>query len=580
LTALGIGSTLGLGIYVLIGEEAFKTGPSIIIAFLLAGIASLFAGLCYAEFGARVPRAGSAYVYSYVTVGEFIAFIIGWNLVLEYAIGTSSVAKGYSVYLDSLLNNATRHFCEENFPISLGDNFSNYFDIVSFAITMFLTVMLCFGVRESTAFNSIFTIFNVSIVIFVTIIGSQYADISNWTVNATIAHEHNGGEGGFLPHGFAGLLAASASCFYFFIGFDVVATSGEEAKNPSRNLPLAIIMSLTVVFLAYCSVSTVQTLMQPYYEPLILPEVFANKGIYYAKWIIVVGGLAGLSSSLIGAIYPLPRVLYSMAVDGLVFRFLSKVHEKTRVPVIGTLISGFLAGLISAVFNLRELADMMSIGTLLAYTLVALSVIILRYRKESNDSGNVGTYTTNTLSEEDLLDEERIGFYSLYSFRNLLNQENAATPTTKSSYISSRLILILTLNIILFDASINFQLDKLQNKEPIAILLTSFILLFAIFFFVCLSRQPMNTKKLSFEVPFVPLIPMLSVTCNILLMFNLSGMTWVRFAVWMTLGFLIYFFYGIKNSSENSERVSFLSNNRKASHTMEQGIVNNSMTSY
>lgn len=250
----------------------------------------------------KIIFSGSAYVYSYVTVGEFIAFIIGWNLVLEYAIGTSSVAKGYSIYLDSLCNNATRHFSESILPLNLGENFGEYFDFVSFGITMLLTVMLCFGVRESTAFNSIFTIFNLSIVIFVTVVGSFNADLSNWAINSTIAEQHQGGAGGFFPHGIAGFLAASASCFYFFIGFDVVATSGEEAKNPSRNIPLAIIMCLTIVFLAYCGVSTVQTLMQPYYEPLILPEVFLKKGIVYGKWIIVIGGLAGLSSSLIGAI--------------------------------------------------------------------------------------------------------------------------------------------------------------------------------------------------------------------------------------------------------------------------------------
>lgn len=347
------------------------------------------------------------------------------------------------MYLDSLCNNATRDFSEYILPLDFGSNFSTYFDFVSFGMTMLLTIMLCFGVKESTTFNSIFTMFNVSIVIFVTVVGSLNADISNWTINSTIAHQHGGGEGGFLPHGIAGLLAASASCFFFFVGFDIVATSGEEAKNPSRNIPLAILMCLTVVFIAYSGVSTVQTLMQPYYDPMILPDVFEQKGIYYAKWIVVCGGLAGLSSSLIGAIYPLPRVLYSMSIDGLIFRFLSHVNKRTKVPIIGTLISGCLAGLISAVFNLKELADMMSIGTLLAYTLVAISVTILRYRKDSSEQTNSVSYN-GTISEEELLDEEKLSFYTFYSLNNLMNKENATEPTTKTSYMSTRLIFVLS----------------------------------------------------------------------------------------------------------------------------------------
>lgn len=295
--------------------------------------------------------------------------------------------------------------------------------------------------------------------------------------------------------------------------------------------------------------------MQPYYNKMILPDVFLSKGIIYAKWIVVFGGLAGLSASLIGAIYPLPvcfyfsisnksklsisiyqfifqtkqRVLYSMSMDGLIFKFLSKVNKKTKVPIIGTLISGFLAGLISAVFNLKELADMMSIGTLLAYTLVALSVTILRYRKDSSETAtNNYPSTTNCLSEEDLLDEEKLDFYSLYSFNNLLNADSAKEPTTKTSYISSRLILILTIIIVLLDGAVNFQLDKLLEGDPAAYVITGIIFVIFLFFFCCLYKQPMVKRGDTFEVPFVPIIPLISVWVNVLLMFNLSGITWLR----------------------------------------------------
>lgn len=209
--------------------------------------------------------------------------------------------------MDSLCNNATQNFSRSIIEFDLGPYFSNYFDFVSFGITMLLTIMLCFGVKESTSFNSVFTCFNVSIVIFVIVVGVLNADFANWNISEDEAQKNNGGTGGFLPHGIPGLLAASASCFYFFVGFDAIATSGEEAKNPSKTIPLSIILCLTTVFIAYSGVSVVQTLMQPYYEPLILPAVFLKKGIIYAKWVVTVGGLAGLSASLIGAIYPLPR---------------------------------------------------------------------------------------------------------------------------------------------------------------------------------------------------------------------------------------------------------------------------------
>lgn len=203
---------------------------------------------------------------------------------------------------------------------------------------------------------------------------------------------------------------------------------------------------------------------------------------------------------------------------------------------MGTLCSGLLAGLISAVFNLKELADMMSIGTLLAYTLVAISVTLLRYRKEADEGSIAKNCSNNHLSDQDLLDEEKLGFYSLYSIHNLFNSDGALVPTIKTSYISNRLVLILTANIILLNYAINFQLNQLLVGDPVAYATTLLILSVFLFFLYCLGRQPMNRDSRNFEVPFVPIIPMISVIVNILLMFNLSGLTWIRFAVWMTIG--------------------------------------------
>lgn len=436
LTTLGIGSTLGLGIYVLSGQVAStKAGPAIVISFFVAAVASLFAGLCYAEFGARVPKAGSAYIYSYITVGEFMAFVIGWNLVLEYLIGkdsfsilpfividlilvcsfvgsvsrvllfckisnllcflflgTASVARGYSAYIDSLVVEtgwSFKDFFRSWMPINVA-HLSPYPDFLAFAITIFLSVMLTIGVKESTRFNSVFTCLNILIVLFVIICGCFRVNFHNWDLsydevphkgNSSVPHAKEGGEGGFFPFGVSGMMAGAATCFYGFIGFDVIATTGEEAKNPQKSIPRAISISLLLIFLAYFGVSGVQTLMWPYYDQNVdapLPLVFMNVGFPIAKWIISIGALAGLSTSLLGAMFPLPRILYAMASDGLVFRALGDVHPRFKTPVLATLLSGLFAAFLAAIFDVEQLADMMSIGTLLAYSLVAASVVILR----------------------------------------------------------------------------------------------------------------------------------------------------------------------------------------------------------
>ena len=274
MTTLGIGSTLGLGVYVLSGEVAAATaGPSIILSFFVAAVASVFAGLCYAEFGARVPKAGSAYIYSYITVGEFMAFVIGWNLILEYLIGTASVARGYSAYIDQLVRETGWSFQDSlrhAMPINVS-HLSLYPDFLAFGITILLAVMLCIGVKESTRFNSIFTMLNITVVVYVVIVGCFAINTHYWNLsesevphevkNSTNPKPKNGGKGGFFPFGFSGMMSGAAMCFYGFVGFDAIATTGEEAKNPQKSIPIAITLSLLFVFLAYFGVSGIQVRM-------------------------------------------------------------------------------------------------------------------------------------------------------------------------------------------------------------------------------------------------------------------------------------------------------------------------------
>lgn len=574
LTFLGIGSTLGLGMYVLAGQIASETaGPSVILSYFIAAVASVFAGLCYAEFGSRVPRAGSSYIYSYVTVGEFIAFIIGWNLVLEYAIGTASVARGYSGYIDSLLNKTIENFFRDKMPINV-PHMSSYPDFLSFGITMLLTVMLSFGVKESSKFNNVFTIINLLIVVYVVICGCFKINIHNWEL--TKSEIPSGfGDGGFFPYGISGMISGASMAFYSFVGFDCIATLGEEVKNPQRSIPIGIVGSLLVCFLAYFGVASIQTLMWPYWDQsgsAPLPTVFEKVGWSTAKWIISIGALAGLSTSLLGGMFPLPRVLYAMANDGLIFKFMAKVHQKFKTPVVATYISGLLAATMAMLFDVHELASMMSIGTLLAYSLVAVSVLILRYRpfkvvlknETSEDELSDPNMTTEVHSCSLVFENLKLKNY----LKQIFNLSKLPDPTIVSSTLSIYLILIIVLLMIGIDAILNFAMKSLQEKNIgflIGICLLSILLIISI---VALCHQPINREKTNFKVPGMPFTPLLSIFINIYLIMNLSVETWVRFAVWMALGFSIYFGYGLIYSSERMKKYSTLP-------TEEQQNINN-----
>ncbi|XP_059178303.1 cationic amino acid transporter 2-like isoform X2 [Physella acuta] len=535
LIGLGIGSTLGAGLYVVAGQVALETaGPAVTISFLVAAVASALAGMCYAEFAARIPRAGSAYVYSYVTVGEFMAFIIGWNLVLEYVIGTASVARGWSGYFDSLIDKKISKFFNSTMPMHI-DELSEYPDFFALGITLLVTVLLTFGVKESAMINNIFTCVNLLVVVYVTICGFFKFDWKNWNLSESEVPK-TAGTGGFMPFGFSGMMAGAATCFYAFVGFDCVATTGEESKNPQRAIPIGIIVSLLIIFLSYFSVSAILTLMCPYFlldKDAALPAVFDRVGWGVARYIITVGAVCGLSTSLLGGMFPLPRVLYAMAGDGVIFKFMGKVSSRFKTPVIGTAISGVFAGLMAMLFNLKELVDMMSIGTLLAYTLVGISVLILRYEADVNLQGSM---SVTKMDEAERLSIVRTEF----SVKQLL-VPRTSSPTKLTSLIVKSTVALFCLFITAFSAFVIYAADYLEQKEPWAIAMTTLLTLLPVCCLVVIQRQPQSTASLAFKVPFVPYIPAISALVNIYLMLKLSAMTWVRFGVWMLIGFTIYF---------------------------------------
>ncbi|XP_028815769.1 cationic amino acid transporter 3-like isoform X2 [Denticeps clupeoides] len=583
LIALGVGATLGAGVYVLAGEVAReKAGPAIILCFLIAALSSVLAGLCYAEFGARVPKTGSAYLYSYVTVGEIWAFITGWNLILSYMIGTASVARAWSSTFDNLVEQKISLFYKSFMSMNV-PALAKYPDLFALILVLLLTGLLAFGVSESALVNKIFTGINLVVLSFVIISGFVKGDVANW--NLTVENfindmnssspeliEETFGEGGFAPFGFKGILAGAATCFYAFVGFDCIATTSEEAKNPMRSIPIGIVASLLICFFAYFGVSAALTLMRPYYlldtsSPL--PDAFQRVGWSPARYIVAVGSLCALSTSLLGSMFPMPRVIYAMAEDGLLFRCLSHMHKKTKTPVLATIVSGFVAAFMAFLFELAALVDLMSIGTLLAYTLVAVCVLILRYQPGTLGSDGPEEKLMELqklhcgLEKEGVVDADSSDEYSQeletkplkerFSLKLLLCP-SCETPTKTSGLIVYTTTATICCLFTLLCVVLAMGGDELLDGRPLPVAAVALLVILSFICVVIIWRQPQSSEVLAFKVPMLPVLPLAAVFVNVYLMMQLDGATWLRFAVWMLIGFLIYFFYGITNSSEGTEK--------------------------
>ncbi|KYN07288.1 Low affinity cationic amino acid transporter 2 [Cyphomyrmex costatus] len=544
LTALGIGSTLGVGAYILAGSVA-KThaGPAVVVSFAIAAIASMFAGLCYAEFGARVPRAGSAYIYSYVTIGEFVAFLMGWTLILEYVIGSASVVRALSTYVDVLFNDSMRNSFESVMPINV-DSLSSYPDFFALGVTLIFSAALAFGAKESSMVNNIFTLVNLSVVLFVIIAGSLKADINNWKTEPSCTDtDCQFGNGGFMPYGISGVITGAAACFYGFIGFDCVATTGEEAKNPQRSIPIAIVASLTIVFLAYFGVSVVLTTVLPYYKQdseAPFPHMFNVIGWEWAKWFVTIGAISGLCASLLGSMFPLPRVIYAMASDGLVFKWMGNINSRFQTPIMGTLSAGLLTGILATIFELDPLVKMMSICTLLTYSIVASCVLILRY-EESEAYKKKGDHNPRTFA---FIAKQLIS-------ANKLNHSTKLTAQIVTVLVCCYVLLCICTAALLSIHMTEIIAGKVTFIVPLVILVMALVITLSFIYF-----QPVSDKKLAFSVPFVPFLPGFSILINIYLMMTLDKDTWIRFSVWMAIGLGVYFLYGMWHSHIRQKKLS------------------------
>ena len=495
LTALGVGAVIGAGIFVLAGLGAHYAGPGLMLSFVLSGLGCAFAGLCYAEFAAMIPLAGSAYTYAYATLGELIAWIIGWDLTLEYAMGASTVSSGWSNHFIELmqifhinfplwlaydhwtaLRMAVENVCRQvlaadytqlapgsqmyldqlatlkahptadmlarahvmlGAPVLFGHEIG--LNLPAFIIAMLVTSVLAIGIQESAKFNAGIVAMKVAVVLFVLALGTHYIHPANWGTNW---HQ-------FAPFGFAGIGAGAAYIFFAYIGFDAVSTTAQEAKNPQRDLPIGIIVSLAVCTLLYIGVAAVLTGMVPWQQVSIeapIARAFLDRGLPWASDIITAGALAGLTSVMLVMLLGQTRVLYAMANDGLLpKKFFAEVHPKYRTPFKNTYLVGLIAAIVGALTPIDDIGKMVNIGTLLAFVIVCISIIVLR------------------------------------------------------------------------------------RTDP--------------------------HKERPFRTPLVPLVPILGVLFNGYMMIKLGWLNWARLIIWLVIGLVVYFTYGQKHSRVQRHRL-------------------------
>lgn len=404
LTSLGVGAIIGTGIFVLVGIAAHdRTGPALMLSFVLAGAACVFAALCYAEFASMVPVAGSAYTYAYATMGELFAWIIGWDLLLEYTVASATVAHGWSHYFQEFLKSIGFHWPDnlsnspfDYDPVSgLMVSTGSMIDLPAILAALVMTILLVKGIQESARVNNVMVIVKLLVVALVLVVGCFYINPENWTPFApfgmtgisffgyTVA-----GQAG--PNGEPlGMIAGAAIIFFAYIGFDAVSTHAEEAKNPKKDIPFGIITSLVLCTVLYIAVSAVITGMVPYDQINVdapIAAAFADVGLGWAHFLISIGALTGITSVLLVMMLSQPRIMLAMARDGLVPEgFFGAIHPKFRTPWKGTILNGLFVAAAGGLLPLRILAELVNIGTLLAFVMVCVSVLIMRKKHPEAD---------------------------------------------------------------------------------------------------------------------------------------------------------------------------------------------------
>lgn len=539
LTALGVAAIIGAGIFSTIGTAASHGGPAVSLLFVFTAIACGFSALCYAEFAARIPISGSAYTYAYASFGELIAWIIGWDLIMEYAVGNIAVAISWSDYFTSLINGfgmkipefmttdfltASRGFKETTLQLAGGMSWSDISpalkeayaawthapsvgglkliaDIPAFSIVVFITILVYIGIHESKVAGNIMVLLKILILIVVIAVGAFYVSPENWSP--------------FAPNGLGGVLRGVSGVFFAYIGFDAISTTAEECKNPKRDLPKAMMYSLLICTVLYIAISLILTGMVSYSELSVgdpLAYVFQKLNLTKLSGIIAFSAIIAMASVLLVFQIGQPRIWMSMSRDGLLPKKFSRLHPKFKTPAFSTIITGILVAVPSLFLNLTEVTDLTSIGTLFAFILVCGGVLLIEDNKN---------------------DKERKGFKLPYY--------------NSRKYLPTIVLLILFLlvyfnyeEIIKFFYSMpdyfSFNWSVFKHKIPL-------ILFFIISVFLVYKAI---IKQLS-------LIPVLGLLTNLYLITELGITNWMRFLIWLAIGLILYFAYGSKHSKLKRE---------------------------
>ncbi|CAL5185593.1 unnamed protein product [Lathyrus oleraceus] len=560
LMAVGVGATIGAGVYVLVGTVAREhAGPALPLSFMIAGLAAALSALCYAELASRFPSAGSAYHYAYICLGEGVAWLIGWSLILEYGIGGAAVARSITPNLAALIGGV------DNLPAFLSYQHIPGIDIVVdplAAIMVFIvTWVLCTGIKESTMVQSIVTSVNICALMFVIVVGGYLGFKSGWV--------GYGLPTGYFPFGIDGMVAGSATAFFAYIGFDAVASTAEEVKNPQRDLPLGIAASLSLCCGLYMIVSIVVVGLVPYYDinpNTPISSAFADNGLQWAAYIINAGAITALCSSLLGGMLPQPRILMAMGRDGLLPPFFSDINKHSYVPVKSTVVTGLVSAALAFFMDVSQLAGMVSVGTLLAFTISAITVLIVRYippievplplslqepidaESTEYDWSHLETLEKDAKKKTLVVQEDVSVDYSLIPKNHAIDKfvHNGNRKETVGCVIA---FICLGVFILTFAASSTHFLSSVRFT---LCGVGGILVLSGLVFLTCIDQDDARHKfgnSRGFTCPLVPLLPTISILINSYLLISLGGSTWLRVSVWLALGVIIYVFYGRNHSS-------------------------------
>ncbi|XP_004443342.1 PREDICTED: cationic amino acid transporter 4-like [Ceratotherium simum simum] len=552
LTLLGVGAMVGVGLYVFTGIVVKEmAGPAVLVSYSLAAVASLLAALCYAELGARVSHRDSPYLLTYLSMGELWAFLIGWIMLLRGLIGGAAMAQVWSSYLDTIFSHRIRSFTEAHVGIWQVPLLAQYPDFLAAGIILLASIFVFCGACISSWINLTVFAINLVIVLFIIILGFVLARPHNWSTE----------EGGFAPFGFSGIMAGAAICFNTFIGFDVIVAFSKEAQNPKRAVPKAIVISLGLVAGIYILVSSVLTLMVPWYslEPFwALTDAFHQRGYSWASFIVAAGSICAMITVLLRILIFLPRMLHAMAVDGLIFQVFAHVHTRTQVPVVGILVFGVLMAFLALLLDPEALLQFHSISALLVYTFMATSIIVLRFQKSPPSTssglvspGPVAREYNDSSGHTELLGTEPASAPEPGQLRPALRPYLGFLGGCRPGAVITWALGILVASTITLNCVLVFGDSALHLPlwgYILLLLLSSVMFLLSL---LVLGAHHQQRQQDTFQVPLMPLTPALSILFNIFLMLTLSSPAWMCFSIGLLIGFVVYFGYGIRHSKEN-----------------------------